>query len=117
MNRNFSFYEYDPARVSPDIYHVLLENDAVRVLEMRMLPGKKDSMHIHPECIVIALSDAHIKVFSYDTVVQEEMKAGSIVRQASVGPHYTQNIGDEPMHAIIIEVRPSFVQLTRWHIS
>jgi hypothetical protein len=38
----------DFAKVSPQDVKVLLENDRVRVLEVRHQPGVKEPMHSHP---------------------------------------------------------------------
>ena len=42
----------DAAKVAPESFKVLLENDRVRVLEYQIKPGKKDAMHSHPAYIV-----------------------------------------------------------------
>ncbi|HEX2170445.1 MAG TPA: hypothetical protein VHF65_09110, partial [Nitrososphaera sp.] len=38
----------DAVKVAPDSYKVVLENDAVRVLEVRIKQGTKSEMHSHP---------------------------------------------------------------------
>jgi quercetin dioxygenase-like cupin family protein len=45
-------FAQDPVRLSPQYYNVLLENEHVRVLEYRLKPGEKESMHSHPAGIV-----------------------------------------------------------------
>jgi len=46
----------DPVKTDGDKYTVLLENERVRVLEYRDLPGSKTSMHYHPDFVLYALS-------------------------------------------------------------
>ena len=41
----------DAVKVAPHVYKVALENDRVRVLETRMKPGDKTSMHSHPAVV------------------------------------------------------------------
>ena len=36
-----------PEKVSPEIYEVLLENEAVKVMKVTFAPGQEDSMHDH----------------------------------------------------------------------
>jgi quercetin dioxygenase-like cupin family protein len=51
----------DAVKVAPDIYKVLLENDAVRVLEIRMKQGAKSEMHSHPRSVAIVLNNSQAK--------------------------------------------------------
>ena len=55
----------DVAKVSPETHKVLLENDHVRVFDVRAKPGEKVGMHSHPAGILYYLSDAKLKVFVY----------------------------------------------------
>ena len=36
-----------PEQVSPEIYEVLLENEAVKVMKVTFAPGQEDNMHDH----------------------------------------------------------------------
>ena len=36
-----------PEQVSPEIYEVLLENEAVKVMKVSFTPGQEDNMHDH----------------------------------------------------------------------
>ena len=38
----------DVAKVSPETHRVLLENEHVRVFDVRVKPGEKVGMHSHP---------------------------------------------------------------------
>jgi hypothetical protein len=48
-------------KVAPDIYKVLLENDAVRVLEIRMKQDEKSEMHSHPRSVEYVLNSSQAK--------------------------------------------------------
>jgi len=45
----------DPAKVPPDRVETLLENDNVRVLEMRLKPGEAIGEHSHPSSVIYFL--------------------------------------------------------------
>ena len=47
----------DAIKVAPDSYKVSLENDQVRVLEVRIKQGAKVEMHSHPRSVAICLND------------------------------------------------------------
>jgi beta-alanine degradation protein BauB len=51
----------DAVKVVPDIYKVLLENDAVQVLEIRMKQGAKSEMHSPPRSVAIVLNNSQAK--------------------------------------------------------
>jgi len=42
----------DPVQVGSSAYTTLLENERVRLLEVRMAPGDSFAMHGHPDCVV-----------------------------------------------------------------
>jgi beta-alanine degradation protein BauB len=46
---------------STGIYKVLLENDEVRVLEVRMKQGAKSEMHSHPRNVAYFLNNSRAK--------------------------------------------------------
>ncbi len=52
----------DPAKLAPQNYKVLFENDQIRVIEYRLKPGEKEPMHSHLYGVfVYFLSDAKIR--------------------------------------------------------
>jgi beta-alanine degradation protein BauB len=51
----------DAVKVASDSYKVVLENDAVRVLEVRIKQGAKAEMHSHPRSVAICLNDQRLK--------------------------------------------------------
>ena len=52
----------DVVKVAPEHYKVLLENDKVRVLEVRIKPGEKEAMHAHPATVHIELVPTKVKI-------------------------------------------------------
>lgn len=95
----------DALKVAPEHYTVLLENDQVRVLEVKIKPGEKEAMHTHPATVHIELVPTKVKIGYPDgKSVELEGKKGEAIW---VGPvkHTVENIGDTEIHAYIIELK------------
>ena len=95
----------DPAKVSPKTHKALLENDQVRVLDVRVQPGQKVPMHSHPAYVVYALSDFKVK-FTYPDGKAAELdgKAGEAMwREAET--HAAENVGTTELHVLNIELK------------
>jgi quercetin dioxygenase-like cupin family protein len=88
-----------------ETHKVLLDNDQVRVLDVRIQPGQKIAMHSHPENVVYYVSDYKIKVTSPDgkTAIREG-KAGTAVW---FGPltHAVENAGTTEIHLVQTEMK------------
>ncbi len=95
----------DPVKVSPDTHKVLLENDRVRVLDIRSKPGHKVPMHSHPANVLYALSDFKIR-FTYPDGKTEvrEGKAGQ-VRWNEPVTHSGENVGSTEFHFVQVELK------------
>ena len=52
----------DAFEVAPKHYKVLLENEYVKVLEVRIKPGEKEAMHTHPATVHIELVPTKVKI-------------------------------------------------------
>jgi quercetin dioxygenase-like cupin family protein len=95
----------DAVTVAPHLYKVLLENDRVRVLEVRAQPGAKSEMHTHPSYVVVAISDAQYRFTSPDNKsIEMRLKPGAA---GFFGPveHTTEIIGTSEGHVILIELK------------
>jgi quercetin dioxygenase-like cupin family protein len=95
----------DALEVAPEHYTVLLENDKVRVLEVKIKPGEKEAMHTHPATVHIEMVPTKVKIGYPDgKSVELEGKKGEAIW---VGPvkHTVENIGDTEIHAYIIELK------------
>jgi quercetin dioxygenase-like cupin family protein len=95
----------DIAKLSPQDVKVLLENDRVRVLEVRHQPGVKEPMHSHPAYVTYFLGATTMKVTSPDgkTVVKDR-KAGEIQFNEPV-THALENVGTTEQHVLVIELK------------
>ena len=95
----------DPAKVAADIYKTVMENDRVRVFDVRFKPGQKAVMHVHPDHVVYVLADYTLDLMLPDGSSQEvPLKAGQAL-WIGAGPHAAQNIGKTVGHALVIELK------------
>ena len=89
----------------PETHKVILDNDRVRVLDVRIPPGQKVAMHSHPANVVYYITDYKVKVTSPDgKTVTREGKAGTAVSSGPV-THAVENIGSKDLHLVQIEMK------------
>jgi beta-alanine degradation protein BauB len=95
----------DAVKVAPDSYKVLLENDAVRVLEVRIKQGAKSEMHSHPKSVAICLNDQRLK-FTFPNGKSEDadLKRGQAVWLDGLS-HAVENIGTEEVSSVVVELK------------
>ena len=98
----------DAAKVNPRSYRVILENESVRVLEYRSLPGLGvcgQGKHSHPAHLTIGMSDGKVKVTTEDNkLITAEQKSG-MVFWAPAETHTVENISGRPMRAYMVELK------------
>ena len=95
----------DMAKVAPNTTKVLLENDRVRVLEVRQKPGEKGAMHSHPASLICPLNTSKAKFTSPEgKTTESELKAGAVTwREAET--HAVENVGTTDSHVLVIELK------------
>ncbi|MEN6329415.1 MAG: cupin domain-containing protein [Methanobacteriaceae archaeon] len=96
----------DVLQVTASGYNLLMENEKVRVMEMRLKPGQKSPMHNHPhDHVVYVFKDAKFKLSFPDGKNAEfELRTGETL-WIEAGPHETQNIGSTEGHNLVIETK------------
>ncbi|WP_421998920.1 hypothetical protein [Reyranella sp.] len=95
----------NPVETDGDKYRVILENDRVRVLEYRDLPGQKTHRHHHPAFVLYALGPFKRTITLPDgKVLAREFKAGDAM-WSEEQTHIGANVGDTPTHVIMIELK------------
>ena len=98
----------DATKVNPRSYKVVLENDRVRVLEYKSLPGFGvcgQGKHSHPAHLTIAMADGKVKVVTEDgKMFAADEKSGRIF-WAPAETHSVENISGRPMRAYMIELK------------
>jgi len=86
---------------------VRLENDQVRVLELRLKPGEGEGFHTHPQYLLYALTNYRVKNTAKDGTSRVfERKAGDVFWGQPI-THRGENVGDTEVHALIVELRQS----------
>lgn len=94
----------DPAVNNPDFYHVVFENERVRVLEYADEPGDGTTPHSHPDSVMIAVSDIHRRLVLGDQEREVQIPAGTVTWLAAQ-EHSGHNIGSTPTRAYFIELK------------
>jgi mannose-6-phosphate isomerase-like protein (cupin superfamily) len=100
----------DAVVAAPRFHRVLLENEAVRVLDTLVQPGETVPLHTHRwPSVLYVLSwsdfvrrdvDGHVTV---DSRGSAPLAAGAALWSGPLGPHTLQNVGDSELRVIAIE--------------
>lgn len=90
----------------PDNYKLLMENQFVRVYEIRLGPGRAEARHSHGRGVTIALSayDNETTAFPSGQVTRRHTAFGE-VRWAEPVVHEARNTGTTEQHVIRIELK------------
>ena len=98
-------YAQDPAVVNSKTIQVKFENDRVRVLEANLPPGVKEAVHSHPAYVIYVVQGGRYRNYASDGKVTEgEFKTGDVIFREPI-THSAENIGDKPMHFILVELK------------
>lgn len=107
----------DPVQTNPDLYHVLFENERVRVLEYVDEPGDRTAPHEHPDSVMVTLSSFERRLWSGDREVELQLPAFQ-VRWLDAQEHSGMNIGASSTHALFIELKePAPSTATQQHLG
>jgi len=94
----------DPVSVSPDKYKVLLENEAVRVVEYSLKPGEKDNPHTHPPKVSYVLSGGSLRITQDSSFVSND-STGEVTWRGAAPRHFVQNVGATPVRILLFEIK------------
>ena len=98
-------YAQDPAVVNSKTIQVKFENDRVRVLEAILPQGVKEQVHSHPAYVIYVVEGGRYRNYASDGKVTEgEFKTGDVIFREPI-THAAENIGDNPMHFILVELK------------
>lgn len=103
----------DAVAVAGQHHKLLLENDAVRVLETRIGPGERTAVHSHPwpsALYVVAWSDfvrydAEGKVLVDSRTMSTKPQPGAALWSPPVPSHSIQNVGASDLIVIAVELK------------
>lgn len=95
------------AEASPDVYSLRLEDDRVRIIEMKLPAGQSDNEHVHSAEVVYFLSGGKVKVHLPDgQVIEAEFPDGGVL-SSPMWQHRVENVGETDIHAVIFELNQS----------
>lgn len=95
----------DPTAIAPHVYKTVIDNDQVRVLEVRMKPGDKTDPHAHPAVVAIMLQGGKARFEPSDGEPMElDMPSGEAMYLPAT-EHTTENVGDTEVHGFLIELK------------
>jgi hypothetical protein len=97
----------DSVKVAGNMYKLVLENDRVRILDVKIAPGAKAAMHSHPDLVAVVLEPSTIKWTTPDGKSRQsgpEFKRGG-VQDMKAETHTSENIGKTAAHVILVEFK------------
>lgn len=95
----------DALKGASNVYKLVMENDRIRVLDVKFKPGDKAVMHSHPDHLVYVLADGTLRLSLPDGSSQDfQLKAGQAV-WIGAGPHATENLGKTEAHNLVVEMK------------
>ena len=98
---------------APGSHRLLLENDAVRVLEARIGPGETVPLHTHrwPSVLYVVANAEHVRRDETGTVISDTRveggpaPAGSTFWLTARGPHSVENVDEAEIRLLNIELK------------
>jgi hypothetical protein len=95
----------DPLQLAPDNYRLLLENDFVRVFDVRIRPGEKLRLHANGPSVIYVLNDGRMQHTYEDGSTKVKTAVSGAVVWDEAEAHETTNVGDTDVHSIKIELK------------
>ena len=94
---------------------LLMENDRVRIWEMRLAPGERSALHRHEHDYVMiqVAGDRMAADFEPDSGgpwggmgrVEGDISPGNVIYAERGGVETAVNVGNEPFHEIVVELK------------
>ena len=103
----------DPAKVASNVYKKLMENELVRVFDVRFKPGDKAVMHWHPNHLVYVFEDGSLELSLPNGKTQKLVAKGGDTAWMDSGHHQAVNKGKSDMHALVVELKGSTKKLSK----
>jgi len=95
----------DPARVAADTHKIAFENAFIRVLDVRIPPGKVEPRHRHPHGLSVYFTDWSAQGTADGGSPQvNQRKAGTFAWSDAV-IHTVKNVGSSEGHVLRIELK------------
>ena len=95
----------DAVQTDGDKYKTIFENECVRVLDYKDLPGQSTNQHKHPAFVLYAFGPFKRSItLPGEKVLQRQFREGDVMWSDSQ-THVGTNTGDTPTHVLLIEVK------------
>jgi quercetin dioxygenase-like cupin family protein len=95
----------DSVEIHPDVHHVLLENEHVRVFRALAAAGDTSPMHSHPPFVLISLGQARLRLTMPDgESVIFDLLPGD-VRWLGDGLEHSWEVLSGEVHVVAVEVK------------
>jgi len=93
----------DVLETAPGIYTAVFENDSVRVLKAKMLPGEKVDGYYHPNYLIYVIRPSVIRIV--DETAENLHPCAGDVMWMEAGYHSCENVGKAVFEALLVEVK------------
>ena len=110
----------DGPAVSPENHTILYENADVRVLEVHSLPHTREAVHTHALPAVMYIDRQGAGTYNtpdgsrFSSHPTDPNFKPHIISIKPEGPHWTENTGEVPFHAIRVELKHPGCGLAEW---
>jgi quercetin dioxygenase-like cupin family protein len=95
----------DPVTLAPHIFKVVVDNDRVRVLEVRAKPGDRSPVHAHPATVTVVMTDCRARSYSPAGDVSEvELHTGQAI-YLDAFEHSDEIVGTTEAHLFMVELK------------
>lgn len=94
----------DAVSVDPDVHHVILDNEYIRVFDARASRGTKSPMHSHPPTVLLSVGTARARITTPDgKTTIFDVNPGQVVWLEGVRHSWELLAGE--LHAIGVEIK------------
>ena len=95
----------DAINIAPHLHTVVFEDDAMRVLKVKVSPGDIAKMHWHPRNINYVLSPGKLRFEKPDGSSMIIDLAEGQVTSAGDGSHMVENVGESLVETVQVELK------------
>jgi len=95
----------DPAKIGPDIYRTVLENEHVRVCEATFKPGARIAAHSHPDHLVYVVAGGKLRLSHPDGTTAELSEPTGSALWIPAETHAAENVGETEVRVVVFELK------------